>query len=461
MVGGANRSVATETPKAGLLHELDNAFATIYQKVAPSVVVIDGERSQSDGSETDSSEFFSQDPAGIRQFRLPRTPDHSEASGFIVRQDGYILTNNHAVAGCEGLTVKLKDGRVLKGKIVGTDEKTDVAVIKVDAASLPCVEFGDSDALRVGQLVGAIGAPFNLDYTFTVGWVSAKGRTHLTRDTTFEDYIQTNAFINPGDSGSPLFDLDGKVVGMNTLINGLGRGLSFAVPSNLCQRVETEIIATGRIVYPWLGITLVDIDKDAASRDEVLPLDKGVGVQTIEAGTPAYRSDLRPADVITQVDGVAVANGRDLQQQILRKKIGQTVELVILRAGKPLKVTLITAEMPAGTTKPAKVVPIKDPAISTGASFGLQFQDATKELAAEMKFNALSGAVVTNVQAESAAAAAGIQRKDVITEADGTPVPNAIVCKELFDAHDAGKAMLVLIDRGGQKTFAVLKAVRK
>ena len=194
--------------------------------------------------------------------------------------------------------------------MVGTDEKTDIAVMKVDATNLPVVQLADSDAVRVGQFAFAIGAPFKLDYTFTYGVISGKGRSKLleTGGYNIADYLQTDTSINPGNSGGPLCDIDGKVVGMNTLINGLNRGLGFAIPSNLVNEIGTQLIAGNKIVRPWLGIRIETLGDDSSIRDLFKGLDKGVVVRTIEADAPAYKSDLRPFDVITQIDG---ATGHD------------------------------------------------------------------------------------------------------------------------------------------------------
>ena len=237
-------------------------------------------------------------------------PVQSEGSGFIVRPDGYIFTNFHVVEGADKISVKLKDGREFSAKVVGTDEKTDIAVIKIDAKDLPVVQLGDSDAVRVGQFAFAIGAPFKLDYTFTYGVVSGKGRSKLiaTGGYSISDYLQTDASINPGNSGGPLCDIDGKVIGMNTLINGLNRGLGFAIPSNMAKEIGAELIAGHKIMRPWLGIRIETLGDDPSIRDLFKGLDKGVVVRTIEADAPAYKSELRPFDVITQVDGAPVAS---------------------------------------------------------------------------------------------------------------------------------------------------------
>src|ERR1051326_5016666 len=222
-----------------------------------------------------------------------REPVQSEGSGFIVRQDGFIYTNFHVVEGADQIDVKLKDGREFKAKVVGTDEKTDIAVIKIDATNLPVAQFANSDDVRVGQFAFAIGAPFKLDYTFTYGVISGKGRSKLiaTGGYSISDYLQTDASINPGNSGGPLCDIDGKVVGMNTLINGLNRGLGFAIPINMAKEIGNELIAGHKIIRPWLGIRIETLGDDPSIRDLFKGLDKGGVVRTIEDDAPASKSD--------------------------------------------------------------------------------------------------------------------------------------------------------------------------
>ena len=190
----------------------------------------------------------------------------NQHSGFLITSDGYILTNDHVVgdAAREGITVRLKDGRKFPASLIGLDDKSDLAVIKIDAKDLPTVELGDSDAAKVGQFAFAIGAPFELPYTFTVGVISAKGRTNLTDSRNYEEYIQTDASINPGNSGGPLCDIDGRVVGVNTLIYRMNRGLGFAIPINLAREVGDQLISSGRVSRPWLGIEIVGIEESEA-----------------------------------------------------------------------------------------------------------------------------------------------------------------------------------------------------
>src|SRR6266540_6121336 len=334
-----------------VVHQLNNAFAKVFEIVAPSVVIIEISKKNEGGESSPFDDlFFQGQPDEKNQRRNPSglQPIQSEGSGFIVRPDGYIFTNFHVVEGADKIDVKLRDGRDLPAKVVGTDEKTDVAVIKIDAKDLPVVQLGDSDAVRVGQFAFAIGAPFKLDYTFTYGVVSGKGRSKLfqTGAYSISDYLQTDASINPGNSGGPLCDIDGKVIGMNTLINGMNRGLGFAIPVNMAKEIGTELIAGHKIMRPWLGIRIETLGDDPSIRELFKGADKGVVVRTIEADAPASRSDLRPFDVITHVDGAPIESDSQLQHEILKKKIGQNVQLTVWRKGQTIKVPIKTGELP-------------------------------------------------------------------------------------------------------------------
>src|SRR5947209_13476313 len=409
-----------------VVHQLNNAFAKVFEIVAPSVVIIEVSK-KNDGGETSTFDdlFFQGPPDENNPRGRGSQPVQSEGSGFIVRPDGYIFTNFHVVEAADKIDVKLKDGREFPAKVVGTDEKTDVAVIKIEAKDLPVVQLGDSDAVRVGQFAFAIGAPFKLDYTFTYGVVSGKGRSKLftTSGYSISDYLQTDASINPGNSGGPLCDIDGKVIGMNTLINGINRGLGFAIPINMAKEIGNELIAGRKIVRPWLGIRIETLGDDPAIRDLFKGIDKGVVVRTIEADAPAYKSDLRPFDVITHVDANSVATDSQLQHEILKKKIGQKVELTVWRKGQTLKVPVTTGELPneisRASNEPARPQNREE---EEDGKFGLQVQELTKEMAQRFKLGVQRGVIVTDVTENSLAAQQGIEREDVITEVDGKPV---------------------------------------
>src|SRR5437763_11945675 len=392
---GPTSTVPPAAADAGkdVVHQLNSAFTKVFEIIAPTVVIIEVTKKNDTSENPSLDDLFFQGP---QDENAPRRNPHSfqsvqsEGSGFIVRADGFIYTNVHVVEGADRIDVKLKDGREFQAKIIGTDEKTDIAVIKIDATNLPAVQFVDSDSVRVGQFAFAIGAPFKLDYTFTYGIISGKGRSKLlaTGGYSISDYLQTDASINPGNSGGPLCDIDGKVVGMNTLINGLNRGLGFAIPSNLTNEIGQQLIAGHKIVRPWLGIRIESLGDDASIRDLLKGIDKGVVVRTIEADAPAYKSDLRPFDVITQVDGVPVTTDTQLQHEILKKKVGQNVELTVWRKGQTLKLPVSTGELPGDISRASNEQRPPNPAQPQDTNkFGLQVQEITKEMATRLHLN--------------------------------------------------------------------------
>jgi serine protease Do len=315
--------------------------------------------------------------------------------------------------------------------------------------------------VRVGQFAFAIGAPFKLDYTFTYGVVSGKGRSKLiaTGGYAISDFLQTDASINPGNSGGPLCDIDGKVIGMNTLINGLNRGLGFAIPINMAKEIGNELIAGHKIVRPWLGIRIESLGDDASIRDLFTGVEKGVVVRTIEADAPAYKSELRPFDVITHVDGTPVTTDSQLQHEILKKKVGQNVELTVWRKGQTRKIPITTGELPNEIAR-ASNVPVRpgQPKPEDLGKFGLQVQELTKEMAERLRLGVQQGVIVTDVADNSVAAQQDIQREDVITEVDGKPVTNVQSFRDALNKADPKRGVLLYLDRKGSKTFAVLKA---
>ena len=447
---------------AASLRALGGAFAGVYEKVVPSVVVL--EVSRDDDGEVDAFawQFL------FRDEDTPRGPraQESEGSGFIIREDGYILTNAHVIEGADpekGVVARRQDGSRLPLKVVGVDEKTDLAVLKADATGLPAVEWGDSDAIRVGEFVCGIGAPFELDFTLTAGVISAKGRSNLT-STVYEDYLQTDAAINPGNSGGPLCDLDGRVIGVNTLINGLSRGLSFAIPSRLARSVSEELIANGRVVRPWLGIRIQTLSEEP-DLQRMFGRDQGVVVQTIEPGAPASRSKLRPADIVVAVDGESVASARELQQAILRKKVGQTVALKVWRrgagAGDFMTVDVTTEELPKNPRLAALDRSRDRPTDgedegSSNLPLGLEVEDMSEDVARTLGIES-GGVIVTNVEEGSEAQTAGLRRRDVITAIGSVPVRDKASFGQALAEWPAGEPAVLHVERDGKKTYAILK----
>ncbi len=460
-----------------IAQQLNDAFAAVFERVAPAVVVIDvTKKPSSEGEGTDYfPDFFFRSPSdgngstpdtpGTRRSSKPQ----SEGSGFIIQSGGYILTNNHVVAGSEKINVRLKDRRQFTARLIGVDDKTDIAVIKIDAADLPVAELADSDMVRVGEIACAIGVPYNLDYSFTTGVVSAKGRNNLDLGTVdnYEDFIQTDASINPGNSGGPLVNLDGKVMGMNTLINGLNRGLGFAIPSNMLREVGDQIIARGHVVRPYIGVIILSLDGESGEDYAAYfnGVKKGVIVKRILPDTPAFKSDLHVSDVITEVDGVSVGSDRDLQKQILTKKVGSSVQLTVFRRGRTLKLAVATGELPTGYTRTAGAAPAdatpraesEPPKLDGTALYGMQMQTLTKDASTRMGLTAASGIVVVAVDDDSPAWRAGIRSRDVITAVDDEPVKDVPALREAVRKGDPGRGIACYVERPDGKTFALIK----
>jgi Do/DeqQ family serine protease len=438
-------------PSGTLARQLNDAFASVYEKVAPAVVVIEVKRS--------SDVSLNGLPEGLEFFL--RRPDDlpsqtNQGSGFIISSDGYILTNDHVVgdASEDGISVRLKDGRKFPASLIGMDDKSDLAVIKIDAKDLPVVELGDSDAARVGQFAFAIGAPFELPYTFTVGVVSAKGRTNLTNSRSYEEYIQTDASINPGNSGGPLCDIDGRVIGVNTLIYRMNRGLGFAIPINLAKEVSRQLVSSGRVSRPWLGIEIVGIEESEALQRYFPDVQKGVVVNGIEPGTPASGSDLRAGDIILKVDDVPVSVSRDVQREILGKKVGQRVQLEVWRNGKVSLVSLPTGEQPQRVMRASNRRSPSEPpskALPHASNHGLILEDSPPGA------SATGGVLVREIVPGSAADAAGLSAGDVITEVAGKPVNGKADFDAAIDGSDLKRGVMLMVNREGQRTFAILK----
>jgi serine protease Do len=434
-----------------LLRELDTAFAEVFAKAAPAVVVIEAVRNDdADEAEVDRPPR-AEDGLPGKPWKVPDGPALSEGSGFIIRADGHILTNLHVVAGAREIEVRTYDGRHFEASLLASDERMDIAVLKIEADRLAAVVFADSDAIRVGQLVCAIGAPYNQDYSFTCGWVSGKGRNDLLQKSMlkpiFEDYIQTDAFINPGNSGGPLLDVEGRVVGMNTLINGLGRGLAFAIPSNQLRPAADQLIEHGRVRRPWLGVRITSLQENKAAREQFPGVAHGVLVSTVEAGGPAYRSDLQPGDLLTAVDGVPLRTAHDLIRAVQRKGVGNSVQLAVQRGAQSLALSLTTDEQPDDLRRVH--VPRPAPLPEDPADFGLKLTDAEP-----------TGAKVVEIIPDSPAARADLRVGDVVSEVNAEEVANAEGAKKALHSvseKPPGKGVLINFYRGGKKSWAVIE----
>ena len=445
----------------GALRQMNDSFAGVFEKVAPAVVVI-----ESRGAAVPANvpglpqglEFFLQNPDGS-----PAREQPNVGSGILFRPDGHILTNYHVVENSTDISVKLKDGRKFPATVVGADERSDVAVLKIEGDHFPVAGLGDSDAVRVGEFAFAIGAPMELPYTFTVGVVSAKGR-NLKIGGGYE-FIQTDASINPGNSGGPLCDIEGRVIGINSLISGNNRGLGFSIPINTVKDIAAQIMTKGHVVRPWLGINIAGVEEFAYLQRLFPSIPKGVVVRGIEEGAPVESSDLKKGDVILKVDGTEVALAGELQHEILAKKIGQKVLLEVWRSGRTVPVEVITGEQPGrivrASTKPQRHRIPKNPddTVAQPSSPGFSFRDANADALKEfgIKRAAGGGVVVTQVEAGSPASVAGLEPGDLITEAGGHPVLARKDLEEVLKSADPDRGLLLLLERSGNRTFAILK----
>jgi serine protease Do len=303
---------------------LSEGFAAVAEKVSPSVVQIEVTVREPNAQTL----RWYKNPSGTAETPVQR----GMGSGVVFNSEGAILTNNHVVEDALTITVRLRDGRLLPARLVGRDPATDLALIRVDAKNLVPARFADSDAVRVGEWVVAIGSPFGLGYTVTTGVVSAKGRGGVGVNSV-EDYLQTDASINPGNSGGPLVNLDGQVLGINTMIVGRGQGIGFAVPSNLARRTADQLVKTGRVQRAWIGVGIQDVTPELAPELGVLP-GAGALVNSVASDGPGARAQLRPADIIAAVDGRKVKDAQEFIRELLAHDVGQTVLLEVVRAGK-------------------------------------------------------------------------------------------------------------------------------
>jgi serine protease Do len=456
--GGAGAGdVAAAAAKAPAVAALPNAapasYAAVVDQVAPAVVTIRSERrvraiSQELPDDPLLRQFFG-DQFGRRQ--QPERREGGLGSGVIVRADGYVLTNHHVVDGAEQVTVDMTDGRSFKAKVVGTDKPSDLAVLKVDGKDLQTLTLGDSDAVRVGDVVLAVGNPLGVGQTVTMGIVSAKGRSTDVGQGAFEDFIQTDAPINQGNSGGALVSTRGELIGINSQIltpSGGNIGIGFAIPANMARNVMTQLIDHGQVRRGMLGVTIQPVTSDIA-RSLGLAHVHGALVNNVQPDSPAQTAGVRRGDVITAVNGAAVKDYNELRNDVAALQPGSRVQLTLVRDGKEQTVNVTLAELRASAAVEDRDEPGSD---STG--FGMTVEPLTPDTARQLGVHTSSGVIITGVQPGGRAAGAGLRSGDVIVEVDRKPVQS--VDALLVALKQGDRPALLLVHRGEATIFVTL-----
>ncbi len=404
-----------------------------------------------DGSELGElfDKFFKND-----EFSEQRRDTQSLGSGFIISEDGYILTNNHVVEGADEVIVRLNNREEYVAKIIGTDKASDIAVLKVEAENLPVLKFGNSDELKVGEWVLAIGSPFGFDHSVTAGIVSAIGRS-LPRDN-YVPFIQTDVAINPGNSGGPLFNLDGEVVGINSQIysrTGGFMGLSFAIPIELAIDVASQIKQNGRVSRGWLGVLIQEVTRELA---ESFGMDspQGALVAKVLENSPASEAGLQVGDVIVEYNGKKVIRSSGLPPLVGRSAVGKDAKVTIIRDQSRQQIKVKIAELPTSLTQ-AAYTPNAESEPRENTALGMSVKDLTKSTRKKLKVE--SGVEVTDVESDSSAREAGIIRGDIISMIDNQAVTSVEDFKQITEDLKSGKSVALLVQRQSGPVFLAIR----
>ncbi|MBL7212136.1 MAG: DegQ family serine endoprotease [Desulfobacteraceae bacterium] len=412
-------SIPDALATSGDVKGVPDSFTELAEKFSPAVVNIRAEKSHRVTGHS-NRQFQNQPPSGkgnpyhdfFEKFFGDQAPKEFRqrglGSGFIIDENGHIVTNNHVVQGADKIKVILKDKREFDAKIVGLDPNTDLALIKITSDNhLPIIEFGNSDTLKVGEWVVAIGNPFGLEHTVTAGIISAKGR--VIGSGPYDDFLQTDASINPGNSGGPLIDMQGKVIGINTAIIPRGQGIGFAIPVNLAKGIVEQLKTKGEVTRGWLGVGIQDLTKELR---EYHGIADGEGVLVTQAfpGNPAEKAGIKTKDIILEVNGRKVKNSRDLSRMIAESPVGATVNLLVLQDGKEKVIGVKLGK------RDDKKLASSRSGVEKKFEFGIHVADLTPEMAKRLNTSEKEGVVVMNVEPDSKGQKAGILPGDLIKE---------------------------------------------
>ena len=454
--------VAAEDENIQLLEKSARAFSSVVKKAEPAVVNVRVEKKE--GMITDDQFNPFDDPLFQRFFgpsfkhpSIPQSPEQFKSqaagSGFLISEDGYILTNNHLIDKADKITVRMDGGQELEAKLVGTDPQSDVALIKIsDGRKFSFLPLGDSDKLEVGEWVIAIGSPFGLDSTVTVGVVSAKGRNRMGINE-YENFIQTDAAINPGNSGGPLLNIYGEVVGINTAIfsrSGGYMGIGFAIPIDMAKMVKGQLLAKGKVTRSWLGVAIQDMNADLA-RSFKMSQKSGALVTDVSKDSPAAKAGIKQGDVIIGYDGKPVKDVTDLRGRVAMTSPGTKVDLTLVRNEKQQELTVQVAEQPSDMSQLA--APQQQQLFQ---QMGLSLQDLTPELTQQFGYALGQGVLIAGVAPGSPAALARIQAGSLIEEVNRQPVHNLKELQQVLEKTGGGHDVLLLIRSGNRSQYVVI-----
>ena len=439
-----------------IARQFSNAFADVAEKVNPSVVTILAKK------EIKVDRYHRNNPYNNlfpQKFFDQELYTRALGSGVIVdSQEGYILTNNHVVENMDEITVRLIDKREYEAVIVGNDPRSDLAIIRIEAHELTAVDFGDSDKLRVGEWVLAIGSPFsdNLSHTVTAGIISALGRSSIISNDNYEDFIQTDTAINPGNSGGALVNLDGALIGINTAIatGGLQRsssGVGFAIPVNMAKKVMDDLINEGRVIRAWLGVYIQDLD-DGAARALGLDTRDGALIGDVVKNSPAEKGGIEIGDIITTFDGQGISGSSNLKNIVSSSKPDKRYTVELLRDGKKKKYFITLEELPENPRTLARVES------DIESELGFRIENVTTQLLRKYEiYDNVEGVVVTDIDRRSEAFTAGLRPGDVITRVGRRNVNSIKNFYELLDTESRGNTVLLLVKRKDVSRFLTLE----
>jgi serine protease Do len=435
-------------PEVVGVHELERAFERAAKVIGPSVVSIISERT------ADTSDI----PPFLRPFGPPDGTIRGLGSGVILDAKGYVLTNNHVVDGADVLRVRLHDEREVSAEVIGTDEKTDLAVIRIDADGLVPARTGASEHVRVGQWVMAAGSPFGLSKSVSAGIVSAVGRGGMGI-TDYGDFIQTDAAVNQGNSGGPLIDLEGRVIGINTAIasqSGGSNGVGFAIPSDLARTVMSQLVEHGSVERGWLGIVMGRLTPELAASFGHVGTD-GVLVDDVDGKGPAARAGVRPGDVITAIDGKPMRDMVALRNFIAQRRPGTKVKLTVEREGKARGLELQLGALPGQSDGKVRKRSETKPRAKAIAFPGMRLVDLDDAMRDRLQADDVRGGAVVAETTPGSAAARELQPGDILVEVGTTAVANAGAARKLLDKADATRGVRLRIERGGVGRYVLLR----